>query len=198
MLSSIEYYEENALAYFSATKNIDMSEIYNKFERYLFPKASILDLGCGSGRDSLYFLKQGYNVIAIDGSENMCVLASKYVGIPVRQLKIENMDYNESFDAIWANASLLHIEQIKILSVLRKCIKALKNEGIFYASWKYGEGERWDENRIYCDFSIDSLNIILSKIPNIIVEEIWLSEDQMKRSNTWVNIIIKKVGNEHE
>ena len=57
-----DYYQENAKEYIGKTINADMSSLYSKFEKYLRPGSKILDLGFGSGRDSLYFLSKGYEV----------------------------------------------------------------------------------------------------------------------------------------
>ena len=69
---TIEYYNTHADRYSEITRNADMSDIYKRFEKNLKPGCRILDLGCGSGRDSKYFLDKGYDVISLDASEAMC------------------------------------------------------------------------------------------------------------------------------
>ena len=77
---TLKYYNQNAEKYCEQTKNGDMTEAYNRFLLLLPDRAYILDFGCGSGRDSKYFLEKGYTVRAIDGSEKLCELASDYIG----------------------------------------------------------------------------------------------------------------------
>lgn len=77
--NTLEYYNRNAKIYCDQTLVGNLQENYNKFLKHLPPNAYILDFGCGSGRDSKYFLDNGYKVKAIDGSIEMCKLASKYI-----------------------------------------------------------------------------------------------------------------------
>ena len=65
-ISTIEYYNTYADRYSEITRNADMSDIYQHFEENLKLGCRILDLGCGSGRDSKYFLDNGYDVVSLD------------------------------------------------------------------------------------------------------------------------------------
>ena len=72
---TIAYYDDPANAYADQTLHADMSESYERFEKYLTPGAAVLDAGCGSGRDSLHFMQAGYAVPAIDASKEMSAVA---------------------------------------------------------------------------------------------------------------------------
>lgn len=147
MNETITYYNQNAEEYFNNTVNVSMQELYDQFEAYLKPGDKILDLGCGSGRDSRYFLSKGYDVVSVDGSKEMCRLAGNYIGRDVCNITFEELDYNNEFNAVWACASLVHVEIGEITGVLCKIQKLLKKKGILYASWKYGTGERIDNQK---------------------------------------------------
>lgn len=69
---TIEYYNTHADEHCDATRNVDMSALYAEFEKHLRPGCKILDLSCGSGRDSKYFYDKGYEVVAVDLSTEMC------------------------------------------------------------------------------------------------------------------------------
>lgn len=142
MNETITYYNQNAEEYFNKTVNVSMQELYDQFEAYLKPGDRILDLGCGSGRDSRYFLSRGYDVVSVDGSKEMCRLAEKYIGRDVRNITFAELDYNNEFDAVWACASLLHVDSDKLFEVFSRIKKSLKDKGVIYASWKYGHKER--------------------------------------------------------
>ena len=77
---TIEYYNKYADRYSDVTRNADMSDIYKRFEEHLKPGSRILDLGCGSGRDSKYFLDKGYDVVSLDASEAMCRKTQELTG----------------------------------------------------------------------------------------------------------------------
>ena len=97
-------------------------------------KANVqIDLGCGSGRDSKYFLEKGYAVIPVDGSAEMCIAASEYLHIPVRQMLFSELKFKNEFDGIWACASLLHVPKTQIRDIMAKVERALKPDGVLYA-----------------------------------------------------------------
>ena len=148
-MSTLQFYNNNAERYAAQTKYIDVSDLYTDFEECLCPGDRILDLGCGSGRDSKYFLERGYDVIAVDGSSEMCRVASEYLGIPVQQKLFSQIEYREEFDGIWACASLLHVPKVQIRDVMEKVSRALKEQGVLYASFKYGDDEKTVDGRLF-------------------------------------------------
>ena len=126
---TINYYNENAETFYQNTVDIDLEPFYEKFLRYIPDKGKILDVGCGSGRDSLYFIKSGYDVTSIDASEEMVKLSSALTGQSTIHLRIEDIDYQNKFNGIWACASLLHIENKLTEKVLISLGNALKKMG---------------------------------------------------------------------
>ena len=97
MDKTLRYYDENAAAFTTDTVTSDMGAIQEAFIRQLHPGAHILDLGCGSGRDSKLFLSKGFTVTPVDGSGEMCTIAKAYTGLEVRQLLFKNLDYIELY-----------------------------------------------------------------------------------------------------
>ena len=90
MNQTLNYYNENAAAFCEGTLHADMSHLYGCFLQHVPPGGKILDLGCGSGRDSLSFLRKGYQVEALDGSSELCRMASEFIGKPVRCMDFED------------------------------------------------------------------------------------------------------------
>ena len=146
---TLGYYNQNAESYFEATKDGNMQEIYDIFLEQLVPPAYILDFGCGSGRDSKHFIDQGYKVRAIDGSENLCKIASQYIGQEVEHMLFEELDDVATYDGIWACSSILHVERKKLPDILKKMLVALKETGTMYASFKSGDAEIIQEGKYY-------------------------------------------------
>lgn len=140
---TIRSYDKSSEKY---AKNVEKMYPYAeiKFLKSLLkPKSSILDLGCGSGRDAIHLSKLGYSVTGIDLSKNMIKYAKKLgskVNFKVMDMKKLNFKDN-SFDAVWANASLLHLNKNSISIVLRKIYRMLNKNGLFYLSIKKGKGE---------------------------------------------------------
>jgi SAM-dependent methyltransferase len=106
--------------------------------------AAVLDLGCGTGRDTRALIDAGFTVTAIDGSPEMAREAERRVGQPVRVLLFEDLDYTEAFDGIWANASLLHVPRAGLANVLAHVYRALKPGGLLHATFKSGGTEGRD------------------------------------------------------
>lgn len=84
-------------------------------------------------------LDKGYDVDAVDGSREFCRLASAYTGISVKQLYFQELASVNEYDGIWACASILHLQWDDLISVLHKMAVALKNTGVIYTSFKYGD-----------------------------------------------------------
>ena len=89
MNGNIEYYNENAEEFFQGSVGADMSEWRKRFVRYLPSGGRILDVGCGSGRDSKAFIMQGFSIVAVDASKETCHMASKLLGQEVWQMRFE-------------------------------------------------------------------------------------------------------------
>ena len=147
--NTLEYYNKNAKIYCEQTLEGNMQENYDKFLQHLPSYAYILDFGCGSGRDSKYFIEKGYKVKAIDGSIEMCKLASKYINQEVICMNFEELKDINTYDGIWACSSILHVEKENLSGILIKMINALKVNGIIYTSFKIGEGFEIKEGKYY-------------------------------------------------
>ena len=188
-----QYYQDNAKEFFDSTVNADMSAHYARVLKYVPEHGKILDFGCGSGRDTKAFLQRGYVVEAIDGSSEMCRLASAFCGIPVRCMDFMELNETEKYGAIWACASLLHVPKDKMPSVLMKMRDALVKAGIIYISYKRGnfEGER--NGRFFFDVTPEIFNELLSEVSGLKVIEEWFTEDARPENSTkWYNIILRK------
>lgn len=160
---TLSYYDENASAFCEGTRNADMSEMRGRFLRYLKQGALILDAGCGSGRDSKFFMESGYRVVALDGSKEMCRQASAYLGQEVQCRRFEEIDEKEVYDGIWACASLLHVPYELLPNVIARLIVALVDGGVLYASFKYGEEEREAGGRYFTDLKEEGWKKVLEE-----------------------------------
>lgn len=192
--STIKYYNSYAQRFVEDTQAVNFERSQISFAQKIISKAHILDFGCGSGRDTKYFLDHGYTVDAIDGSEEMCKLASEYTGIPVKHMLFQQLDVQEKYDGIWACASILHLPLQELESVLNKMVKALKPQGIIYTSFKYGtfEGER--NGRYFTDMTEEAFAALLEKVIALSLEEQWISDDVRpgRGDEKWLNLILRK------
>ena len=209
---SLDYYDAHAKEYAALTVKADMSPAYDRFLAYLPAGAAILDAGCGSGRDSLCFMKKGYAVTMLDASEGMCNCAEELTGQKALCMGFHEIEFADRFDGIWACASLLHVSEKELENVLAIFHRALKRDGVLYASWKYGEAERSDGERFYCDMTEEKLRRVLARVDLKAREDIeankglkareglfdclecWVAEDALPsgREQKWLNVVLGK------
>ncbi len=192
---TLQYYEENAAGFASNTVSADMEDARRRFLNLLPEKAHILDFGCGSGRDTKAFLERGYAVEAIDGSAELCRIASEYTGIRVSQMLFRELDAKNAYDGIWACSSILHLEKAELSEVLRKITEALKPGGVLYTSFKYGTFEGVQKGRYFTDFTEESLDEFWKSFPSLKIAEIWITQDVRpgRGSERWINLLARRV-----
>ena len=188
----MNYYDENGQEFFDGTVDTDMSSHYDKFLALIPENGSILDAGCGSGRDTLKFKSLGYDVTAIDGSKKMCELASEHSEVNVRHMQFQEIEFEDCFDGIWASASLLHVPTEELGDVLKRLKRSLKENGIFYASFKLGDFEGERNGRFFNDFTEDTA-INLFENAGFKIIKTWLTNDARpeRHDEKWVNILVK-------
>lgn len=190
---TLKYYQDNAQTFFDGTVNVDMSSLYETFTKYLAPGARLLDAGCGSGRDAKAFLEMGYQVEAFDASSAMVELAREYTGLPVQLMTFADVDWKEEFDGIWCCASLLHVPAVELLEVMQRLEGALKPGGVWYVSFKYGDGEREVDGRLFTDMDELRFRTLVQDVAGIEAVAMWMTRDKRPgRDESWINGILRK------
>lgn len=190
----IKYYEENFEKYIEETFNSDMSSLYYFFEKYLNSKTSkILDIGFGSGRDSIYFINKGYEVYSLDPVQKFCDNGKKIGLKNIFCMKAQDIYFINEFDGIWACASLLHIPSNELVDVLNRCYSALKDDGVMYCSFKYGNYEGVRGEIFFHDLTEESLKEVLDNSDFKLIDVIVSDDVNLNRTVKWLNIILKKI-----
>jgi SAM-dependent methyltransferase len=191
---TIAYYERNAEKFFNETVQVDMSALYEPFMALLPPNGTILDAGCGSGRDSLHFKRHGFQVEAFDASIEMCRLASRAIGQTVQLKTFGEIDWISEFDAIWACASLLHVGRDSIDAVMEKLCRALKPDGVMFASFKLRDEEWEQDGRRFNGYSENSFRHLLLRHSGLVPISIWSSSDARpaRSDEKWLNALLRK------
>ena len=153
---TLTYYNTNAHRFTSDTLDVEFSTIQDSFLAQLPAGALILDFGCGSGRDSRYFLQKGYRVEACDGSEEMVKAATRNAGIPVKKMLFSELNEENRYDGLFACASILHVPSKDLPDIFTRMKKAVKKGGILYVSFKYGTFEGIRNGRYFTDLTEDA------------------------------------------
>lgn len=194
MDETLNYYNQNADSFIAGTASADMSAQYQFFLKHVPEKAKLLDLGCGSGRDSAYFASLGFDVVAVDGSAELCKRVKGIYGIDAVCALFEDLSFDAEFDAVWACASLLHVSKEDMPNILKKVSDALKPEGILYASFKYGNAERISNGRFFNDYTETDIDALLTEENQLKLLECWITEDVRpdRSGEQWLNFIAIK------
>lgn len=195
MDKTIEYYNQNADMFAQGTRLVDFTVVQERFAKMLPAGSRILDFGCGSGRDTKYFLEKGYRVEATDGSSELCKLASDFTGIEVKEMLFQNLDARGKYEGIWACSSILHLSKRELLPVIRKMCDALKDNGVIYTSFKYGDFEGERNGRYFTDFTEDTFDKFIKVIQELTIEEEWITSDVRpgRGEEKWLNLILRKI-----
>ena len=194
MNKTIKYYNENAKTFVEGTVSVDFSDIQTKFINKLNANAKILDFGCGSGRDTKFFLENGFDVEAIDGSEELCKFASEYTGINVKHMYFQQLEEVSKYDAVWACSSILHLSYDELIDVMKKIVDSLKTNGLFYTSFKYGDFEGDRNGRYFINMDETHISSLLEHIEHLEIEEMWITTDVRpnRGEEKWINLFMRK------
>lgn len=196
---SIPYYDQQADAFIAGTLDLQMQSLYDKFLPRLASGSHILDAGCGSGRDSRYFLQQGFVVTALDASWSLVLHARTLTGLPVLHCRFEEFVASQPLDAIWACASLLHVPRVQLPSIMNHLARQLRVGGLFYCSFKYGAGEVSRDGRHFTQMNETELTILLQGL-SLQMLECWQTADlrSERPEERWLNALLQRQEALHE
>ncbi|MEE3420939.1 MAG: class I SAM-dependent methyltransferase [Lachnospiraceae bacterium] len=194
MNTTIAYYNEHAQEYIEKSRDLGDQRVEDYFLSLLPHSARILDFGCGSGRDLKYFREHGFRAEGTDGSEEICYRASQYTGTKVRKLRFLDLEDLQSFDGIWARASIMHLRRSELPAVFYRMTNALVDGGIIYASFPYGSFEGTKDGCWYTYMDENRIRKIIDSINSLSIEDAWFSRaaDPEKAQTTWMNLILRK------
>ena len=193
-MDSIDYYNRYAVPYYEETVDVDMTEVIEPFMELLPENAEALDLGCGSGRDTIVLEERGFYVTPMDGSEEMCKLAEINTDQEVLQMTYDEMEFDDVFDGIWACAALVHLTDDEMREIMKKLIQALKADGILYFSVHKGDRDGIYNGRYFRDYTRKELSDLMEEFPELELINMWTTQDARsgKSDGQWLNVLAKK------
>lgn len=192
--STTNFYETRAREYFDRTVSADLSVLYDTVLKRVRPGGRIVDAGCGSGRDLKIFRARGFDAVGIDASNALVKLASDFSGATCLPTRLEDVNFDRRFDAVWACASLLHLPKRKMLPVLRRLHKALVQGGVLFASVQVGEGEKLTpDGRFFAYYAPQEFAALLEQ-SDFSIDEAWITEDSLpgRSAIRWINVLARR------
>jgi SAM-dependent methyltransferase len=195
-VSTIAFYEANAVGFFEASVHADMAGGHSEFVALLPPGGRVLDAGCGSGRDSLAFHRQGFEVTAMEASPNLAVLARTHTGLPVEVLTFDQVAWRAAFDGVWACASLLHVARGDLPAAVGRLREALVPGGVLWMSFKYGDKVRKVSGRRFTDMDEDLARDLLAAVGGLELISLHVTDDVRadRSGERWLSVLCRRSG----
>lgn len=191
---TLRFYEENAQTYAEQTRAIELAHLYQPFFKYIPKGGKILDVGCGAGRDLKRFINEGYEAVGIDPSETLAAMASEYSGCKVLVSSVQNTNFSQEFDGVWACASLIHLPRHELPVALGKISLALRSHGVLLVSMQIGSGEMvMDDGRFVARYTSKEVSDAIKQAGFELID-LWDTPDSLpsRHSLLWVNAIARK------
>lgn len=186
------FYELQADAYAKKTLHADLADIRQRFSALLPYGASLLDIGCGSGRDTLAFQREGFQVSAVDSSPAMARISSANTGQQTRVQRVEDLEALREYDGVWACAVLLHIAPEHQRETWQRIARSLRPAGVVYASYKLGSSARVaPDGRRFTDMTVHTVSC-LAATAGLARQSVWLTRCSLGTDSQWVNIIAQR------
>lgn len=194
MNTTISYFDEKAEHCFADAFTITERSNQDRFMALVRPGGHILDFGCGSGRDTAYFREHGFEVTPVDGSKNMCRLAAEYLHTPVRTLEFNELCDIACYDGVFASASIMHLAYDKLLEVFPKMSRALREDGILYTSFKYGDKDGYLGKRYYTYMTEQRFTHMVAPFPELELVEMGIfgNEHPGQEDFRWLYALMRK------
>ena len=192
---NIAHYEESAESFRLGTKDHDVSQNIAALLDAL-PKEKtldILDFGCGPGRDLCVFKELGHRPTGLDGCKEFCKMAQEQSGCPTLNQQFLKLELEEnSYDGIFANASLFCVPSQELLRVLTELHSALKKDGILFSSNPRGNAEGWQGQRYAHYMEFETSQLFLQQAGFKIVEHYYRPEGKPKEEQPWLAIVSQR------
>ena len=192
---SIQFYEDNAEDFFRRSVDADMAKSRAAFTAVVKPSGRVLDAGCGSGRDTLALAKQGFQVSSIEASAKLAALAIEHTGMQIQVMTFDQIAWRETFDGVWACASLLHIPRADLPAAVVRLRDAMVPGGVLWMSFKYGTQERCANARHFTDFDEAGAGTLLATVGGVELIEMVVTDDarEDRPGERWLSVLCRKL-----
>ena len=192
---TIGHYEDNAESFRIGTKDHDVSQNIAAFLG-AFPKGKqldILDFGCGPGRDLNVFKQMGHRPTGLDGSKEFCKMTQQLSKFPILHQKFLHLELEDnSFDGVFANASLFHVPSLELSRVLKEIHSALRKGGILFSSNPRGSTEGWQGQRYGHYMEFEESQIYLKQNGFKILDHYYRPSGKPRDLQPWLAIVSQR------
>jgi SAM-dependent methyltransferase len=194
---TLEDYRRRAEQFREGTRDHDVSQNIAALLKHIVPPApfTILDLGCGPGRDLSAFTHLGHRAIGLEGAPEFVAMARAATGCEVWQQDFLNLDLPDStFDGVFANASLFHVPTQELPRVLRELRAALKPQGVLFSSNPRGNDEEgWQRGRFGAFHRLETWQRYVSAAGYVELEHYYRPAGLPREQQPWLATVWRRV-----
>jgi SAM-dependent methyltransferase len=194
--TTLAHYQTDAQAFWLGTRDHDVSQNIDALVRHLpgpVPQ-TILDLGCGPGRDLVAFSRLGHVAVGLDGVEAFVRMAREHSGCEVLHQDFLALDLpDERFDGIFANASLFHVPSQELPRVLAQLRQSLRPDGVLFSSNPRGPNrEGWSGDRYACYLDLAAWRRAMTSAGFIELEHYYRPAGLPRERQPWLASVWRK------
>lgn len=193
---TLEHYNQRAAAFWEGTRTHDVSQNVAALLKYLAADApsTILDLGCGPGRDLKTFAELGHTAVGLDGSAEFAQMACDYAKCEVWQQDFLQLDLPaQHFDGVYANASLFHVPSQELPRVLLQLHASLKAGGVLFTSNPRGQNqEGWNAGRYGAYHELDAWRQFMTTAGFVELEHYYRPPGLPREQQPWLASVWRK------
>jgi SAM-dependent methyltransferase len=189
----VDFYSQNPEFYFKRTFCVDPSSFIDPFLSILPAGASVIDVGCGSGRDLLWMKNRGYRAVGFERSKEMARLAVAGSGCKVIVGDFETYDFSKlSYDAVYSSGGMVHVPHDRFVPLFENIIRCLPaTDRYAYISLKSGQGTRTDSRgRVFYLWQDEDLRKIFADHGFRVVSHSY-SESLVNSKDDWLGFTLK-------
>jgi len=186
------FYEENYQHYFNSTVGLDPSVFLEPFTRLLEPQATILDIGCGSGRDLRWFARMGFQPTGFEQSPSLARLARQHADCLVIEGDFHSYNFSQlQFFALAFVGSLVHLPKDDVPAILQSTCQALVPNGVIFITMKEGKGtSSVADGRIFTLWLREEIEKIFAE-NNLRILEFSRQISKMRPEDTWLGYVLR-------
>ena len=194
--ATLSHYNADAQSYWEGTRDHDVSQNVAALLRHL-PESgphTILDLGCGPGRDLVMFRDLGHTVVGLDGAEQLVQMARQNSGCEVLCQDFLKLDLPpERFDGIYVNAALFHVPSQELPRVLAVLCDSLRQDGVLFSSNPHGPNrEGWSGDRYCCFLDLDTYCGFMTHAGFVELEHYYRPSGKPRQRQPWLASVWRK------
>lgn len=188
-----DYYHTHSRSYFQSTFGVDSTDILSPFAKALKPSATVLDVGCGSGRDLCWLKRQGFKPTGLERAHDLVVLARQSSGCSVIHDDFRFHDFSaHSFDGLLLLGALVHVESLNLQPILGRISLALSTTGIMLLTLKAGKGRSiLPDGRIFTLWEPQAVERVVGELGFTVIETSE-SVSPIRSTDTWLGFLMHR------